>query len=132
MTKERRTVTLDPDVDEFLQKEGVNASELVNRLVEAHFTMGGDKLAMLEMREKQIESDIEELQARVESKEHELDQVQEQLSHLRNDKECVIQEAADVIPDEITSEQNGAVRRYADEAGISPSELLERIDDYRQ
>lgn len=131
MSKKRRTVTLDPDVDEHLQREGVNASELVNDLVQAHFTVGGDKRAMLEMRENQLVSDIEELEARRESKEKELENVRKQLEDLTRGNESVIEEAADVIPESVTSPENPAVKNWAADAGISPEELLERLDEYR-
>lgn len=131
MSKERRTVTLDPDVDQYLQREGVNASELVNKLVETHFTMGGDKQAMLEMRKQQLQSDMDELQSRLSTKKRELDEVESQLEDLRGDMQSVIEEAAKVIPEGTTSPDNDAVQNWANKAGISPEELLERLDEYR-
>lgn len=129
MSKERRTVTLDPDVDQYLDEEGVNASQLINHLVENHFTLGGDEIGMLRLREQQLESDITELESRLSSKRKELEQVQYRLDEHRDDQDSVLLEAAETLPPDVRTPDNPAVETWAKKANLPVSEFLDRLEE---
>lgn len=129
MTKSRRTVTLDEEIDEYLDAEGVNASQLVNRLVRSYQTAGGSEVGMLRLREQQLESEIQELDSRRETKQDELERVREQLSELQDGRDDVIRDAAESLDDHVRVPDNPAVQNWAEKAGLPPEEFLERLDD---
>jgi len=130
MSKERRTVSLDEDVDEFLGSEGVNASELVNKLVKNHASAGGDKQSMLELREEQLKSDISSLEGRVESKREELEAVQEQLSQYRDKREDRLQEAAESVKHVALEPDNPAVENWAGKLDMTEREFIQQVEQY--
>jgi len=60
MTKQRRSVSVEEDVDEYLSREAINASALVNKLVKQHMHGGASKDEIREFRKKQVKSEYEE------------------------------------------------------------------------
>lgn len=131
MSKERRTVSLEPEVNDFLQEEGVNASQLVNKLVKNHATSGGDTRSMLELRAEQLRSDINELHGRVESKEDELERVESRLDEFRTEREKVLDEAAEALHGTTLEEDNPAVQNWAEQADVPVDELISEVEDRR-
>lgn len=127
MSKERRTVSLDRDVDDYLDRDGVNASELVNKLVKSHMTAGGDQEAMLELRKQQLESDVQELQSREETKRQELQQVRDRLETIDEEQRARIETAAERLDAQDLELRNQKVRYWADEADVSVDRLVERV-----
>jgi len=77
MTKERRTVSLEPHVDDYLSQTGVNASELVNDLVERHMNGGASESEILEFRKRQVKSEYESLADQARKKLEEFNELQE-------------------------------------------------------
>lgn len=129
MSKERRTVSLDPEVEEYLSQEGVNASELVNNLVETHVSAGGNEKAMLELREQQLESEVAELESRTETKQEELAQVRDRLSEFRDKREDVIQEARNTLEDIPLEPDNPAVQNWAGKAEMPVDEFIAALEN---
>jgi chromosome segregation ATPase len=127
MSKERRTVSLDPEVDDHLSKDGVNASELVNKLVRTHATAGGSDRAMLELREQQLESELADLESRTERKRQELEQVREQLAEYRDAREDIIAEARNTLTREQYDPANEAVKTWAEKAEMSPEAFVDAL-----
>jgi len=130
MSKERRTVSLDGDVENYLSSEGVNASQLVNKLVKNHATAGGDKKAMLEIREEQLLSDINELENRKETKVDELQRVREQLDGFKSEVDWVVEEAVEKLDDVPWEPTNPAIENWASKAEVSPDEFIDRLEDH--
>ena len=129
MTKTRRTVSLDDEIDEYLSSEGVNASQLVNRLVKNHASSGGDKKAMLELRAEQLRSDISELESRMENKQSELDRVEDKLEEYQSEREEALEKAAEILTPRDLKRRNQKVRFWADRAEMSVDDFLEAIRD---
>lgn len=129
MSKERRTITLDPAADEYLGQEGVNASELVNKLVKNHYAAGGDELSMLDLREQQLESDVANLEARLETKREELEQIRDRKRSLKDEKDDRLDDAVDALAGRHGQLQasNPAVENWADKLGMPPEALVEEI-----
>lgn len=128
MSKERRTVSLEPDVHDFLSKEGVNASQLVNKLVKNHATAGGDERAMLELRAEQLRSDINELETRTQTKQDELDKVEERLSEYRTERNEIIVDAADALSDVSLDAENPAIQNWAEKADMGVDEFITALE----
>lgn len=131
MTKSRRSVTLEPDVDEYLSQDGVNASELVNDLVKNHLTGGGDKQAMLELRKEQVNGEIDNLKQQLKQKEEELATIEERLTEYRTQTEDVVKEASERLRGAPLEPSNPGVQNWAEQAGLTETELIEEIKDYR-
>lgn len=129
MSKERRTVSLDQEVEEYLARESVNASSLINQLVRNHMSTGGNRKAMLELRREQIQSELSELESRKESKAGELEKVETELSEITSERETVFDEAADVLSEEDLELENRKVDYWADQAGVSVDELKQEVRD---
>lgn len=128
MSKERRTVSLETEVDEYLGSEGVNASELVNSLVKNHVSSGGDKRGMLELRAEQLRSDIDELEGRLETKREELDRVETHLDEYRTERDEVLDEAVDTLQTVAWDADNPAIQNWAEKADMTPEELIEELE----
>jgi len=58
MTKERRGVSLEPEVNSYLSQDGVNASQKINELVKQEMNAGTTERAMLQLRLEQVRGDI--------------------------------------------------------------------------
>lgn len=129
MSKERRTVTLDPKTDEYLSQEEVNASKLVNKLVRDYTGAGGNSRAMLELREQQLESELSELESRTETKRDELERVREQLGAHEDQRETILDEARNTLRDTQLEPGNPAVQTWADKADMSVEEFLDVLLD---
>lgn len=129
MSKERRSVTLDPDVDDYLDRDGVNASDLVNELLKSHMTAGGNREAMLELRAEQLRSDISELEGRLETKQAELESVESELDELVDERGDVFEQAAEALSRRNLREGDSKVEFWADEAGVSTETLVSEVQD---
>lgn len=77
MSKQRRAVSLDESVDEYLGREGINASQLVNKLVKRHMNGGASEDEIREFRRKQVKSEYEELASRARRKLEEYNELQD-------------------------------------------------------
>jgi len=129
MSKERRTVTLDPDADDYLNQNGVNASELVNELVKNHMSAGGNRRMMLKLRAEQIRSEISELEGRVETKQAELESIQAELDELSDERSDVFDQAAAALSRQDLKDETSKVEWWADEAGVSTERLKQEVQD---
>lgn len=129
MSKERRTVSLDAEADEYLSQEGVNASQLVNKLVRDYTGAGGNDRAMLELREQQLESELTELESRVGTKRDELERVREQLGSHQDQRETILEEARNTLRDTQLEPDNPAVQTWAEKADMSVEEFLDALSD---
>lgn len=130
MSKERRSISIETDVDEYLSREGVNASQLINELVKNHYSAGGDEKAMLKLREQQLESDVRSLEGQIAEKENELDQIRDRLSEFHDQTETILQEASDVLV--TTDPENEALKTWAGKADLSPDEFAEKLETYME
>lgn len=77
--KKRRSVSLEPDVHEYLAESKRNGSGLVNDLVKRHMEGGLDgkdaETVVLDMRIERLESEIAEMESRITSKENLLEEL---------------------------------------------------------
>lgn len=136
MTKERLSASVDPEVKSYLSQEGVNASELVNKLVKEQ--MGGSKseIAMIELRLEQVRSKIEHHESeteRLKSQEKQLlkrknNLQEEQQQETENEKARIISKF-DVV--ELSSRDEPMVDATDDELKPHAQELDMTVEELR-
>lgn len=131
--KVRRSITVEKEVNEMLSQERVNASGLLNDLARQHFSSGGSRELMLDLRIEQVESDIGELESRIESKKEELEHLKEEKKMISEQESAEIKEAIEsvekIVPEK-RSVDNVAVKNKAEKVGLTPKQLLDRVEEY--
>jgi hypothetical protein len=116
MSKERRTVSLDESVDEYLGQPGVNASELVNKLVQQYMNGEGSAEEIREFRLQQIMSEYEDAAARARRKLEEYNRLEEKAASDTNE---VVEEAVDTLGiDPTVGHDHAAAETWAEKAGM--------------
>jgi len=144
MSKKRRTVSLEEDVDRYLSQDGRNASELVNKLVKKHMNGGATEDEILEFRIQQVKSQREDLAGRLEQKDNELSTLkerkeQQEKQHTQEQREKIETMAEYLSVSELGSadqpfidNDDSMVEDLADKANCSPEELRkEAIRQYK-
>lgn len=102
MSKQRRTVSLEVEVDEYLGQDGVNASDLVNRLVRHHMEYGEGggirRLLLDDLRENAelLRTEYEMKQERIADLE---DEIAEQQTNELLDEDATMHRARQYVPD---------------------------------
>lgn len=125
--KERTTVTLDPEVAAYLGKDGVNGSGTVNEAVKQYMGGGGGD-AMRQLRITQLESEIDELEARKQRKIEELEHLRSLEEEQADAFEDRLLEAYDSLVDLEWTEDNQALRGWAADLDLEPDELIEELE----
>lgn len=97
MAKERRTISIDPDVESHLSQDGVNASELVNQLVRQHMNGGAGEEQIVEFRLQQVESEYESALSQAKRKEEELAELRSRKEDLEQEKQAERQQVLDEV-----------------------------------
>ena len=126
MSKERRTVSLEEAVDDYLGRDGVNASELVNSLVKQHMEGGRSEDQIREFRKRQLKSEYEDLVGRARSKlerYNELENVDQEEPTLSDEEREEELQKLQLVPDDA---DHPLVQDVADSLGISPEDALHR------
>lgn len=139
MNKERKSVTVDPQVAEHLSQTGTNASELVNKLVKQHMNGGAGENEILEFRISQVEGEISDLKSRLERKQEELSELQDRKQSLSNEQQQnrakILQEAYEntrfatlnSVDHPIIDSPDAMIDDYADRLDITTEELRETL-----
>lgn len=129
MSKERRAVSLDPEVDAFLARDEVNASGLVNDLVKRHMNGDAGEEALRELRREQLQSEIESLEADAERKREELETINEVESEAEAEREATLQEAIDKCDGVPRDPENPAIQTQAAKVGMEPEEFVDELPE---
>jgi len=130
MSKDRISATVDESVSEQLERDSINASGLVNKLLKQYFASGGQSQDMLKLRERQLLSDIESLESKLATKQDELELVQSELAEIRKEKRGTREEVFETLENVPWEESNPAIQQRAEELGMKPAELIDRLEDY--
>ena len=125
--KQRRTLSLDAEVDDYLDQPHINASGFVNDLVKRHMNGGGD--AIREFRIRQLEDEAEDHADRAERKREQAERLkqlnEEEEAEHEEELESVIEQLSDVPRDPT----NPAIKTKAKKVGMTPEELIEELPD---
>ena len=128
MSKQRRSVTLEPEVDEYLSRNEVNASGLVNDLVRRHMNGGIGDDAVLRMRKQQVKSEVEHLEARTQNKLEELEKLEQRLETRTERREKKLDEVRERLEGVPLEPDNPGVEKQAQKVGLSPEELIAELE----
>lgn len=127
--KERKSVTLDPDLYERVQNDAsLNFSGLVNRVVREYYEGGHPDGLDLQIR--RVENRLEEVRAEEEKLERRLDELNERKEKVDD----ALDEALDALEGLSTSKlhpDNLAVETQARKLGVQPDVLCERVEQAR-
>lgn len=138
--KQRRTVSLDDDLDDWLGNDGRNASELVNRLVREYRNGGraenvalGMRLEDIEHRLEQERAEVARAESRIERLERERSRIEDELKRRRERVQAVVDETVARIEDGRFPERNlhpsnPAVENWAAEAEMSARQFVATVD----
>lgn len=130
--KEHVSATVDPEVKAFLDREGVNTSATINKLVKKQMGVGGDDQTLIELRIQQIESQIERKEGELESLRAELKALKKKRDENESERQeklhDVFEKLSGIRERELTPENPG-VQHQADRVGLEPAELLERYKE---
>lgn len=131
MSKQRRAVTLEPEVDEYLSQEHINASGLVNDLVKRHMNGEDSKAAIREFRINQLEDEAEEYDGIAERKRERAERLREVAEQEQSERKQAVQEVIDdlVAKDVPRDPDNPAIKTQADNLDMEPTELLDELPE---
>lgn len=129
MSKERRTVSLEPDVDAYLSRDGVNASELVNDLVKRSMNGTDTDDALKQLRKEQLRSEIEDLQNRAENKREELKTIEELEEEKEEEQTAKLEDAIEKAKGAPRDPDHPAIQAQSKRVGMTPEEFIEELPD---
>jgi len=131
MSKQRRAVTLEPEVDEYLSQEHINASGLVNDLVKRHMSGDDTEAAIREFRINQLEDEAEEYAGIAERKRERAERLREVAEQEQSERKQAVQEVVDdlVNKDVPRDPDNPAIKTQADNLDMEPTELLDELPE---
>lgn len=128
MPKERLSVTVDPDVATYLEQPHINASGLVNDLLKNHIGGGGEQLASLQLRKRQLESEIDAATGKVSLLQDELNKINSQIDGIEAATDRQRQDAAEKVkqlyPDRLEP-SHPAVKTQAESVNMTPENFIE-------
>lgn len=127
MSKQNISATVDEEVGDYLSQDHVNASGLINQLVQKH--MNGDSEELLrEFRRKQLLEEAEDLDSRAERKRKEAEKLAEVNEKQEKERQAEIGEVVAEIGGDVPPDpENNAVKRHATELGVDPEELADEL-----
>lgn len=129
MSKERRTVSLEPEVDAYLSRDGVNASELVNSLVKKSMNGTDTEDALKELRKEQLRSEINDLRTRAENKEEELETIEEIQEEQEEERQSELQEAIEKAKGLPLDPDNPGIKNQAEKVDMTPEAFVEELPE---
>lgn len=125
--KRRISATVDPEVKAYLQRDDVNCSGLINKLVKQHLSGGTTEEAMLRLRLEQVKSQRTELQERLDSKTTEEQTLEDRLEQLESSRESVLDDAEAVFNKDMLDVDNPAVEKWADDAEMTKDAFIDAM-----
>jgi protein subunit release factor A len=131
MSKQRRAVTLEPEVDEYLSQEHINASGLVNDLVKRHMNGEDTEAAIREFRINQLEDEAEEYAGIAERKRERADKLREVAEEKKAERDKKVSEVVnDLAENDVPRDpDNEAIKTSAKKLDMTPEELLDELPD---
>lgn len=133
MPKERKTVTLDPDLVEWVEAQpDLNLSGLLNDLLRAHVEGGGTIDQVMEVRREQVMRRVEELEEQLSAARDELENYDSIVEEHRERVNEPVRRAVGLVQEQDSwrylDPDNAAVEALSPES-IDPDEFVERVLD---
>jgi len=133
MPKENISATVDPEVAEYLSKETVNASGVVNRAVKREMGIleEGDE-DLLKLRLEQIQDERQDLEERAERKESMENRLKKRLNKSEQKERTKRQEVVERCVENwrhLPERDSPAIETQADKAGMEPDAFYEALTE---
>jgi len=127
--KKRTSITVDPDVYEFLKQPDVNQSGLINELVKQYRDNQDRQVAALELRVEHLEEEAKRDRENAQRKQQQAEEIRELLQDARQTEQTKLQEARNALENTPLKPDNPGVENWADKLDMSPTELIERLEN---
>ena len=127
--KKRRSVSLDADVYEYLSKH-YNGSALVNDLLTEYMSTEDKQKASLDLQISQKERELSEAQKTVTRLQSDIEELEDLRNTIQSSEHTKFEKAYEVLKGEDLDETHAPVKFWADRIGITPAELIQRIDQH--
>lgn len=129
MSKKRTSITVDPEVKAYLDANGRNASETVNRLVKME--MGEDVVneQIIEMRMQMEKDRYEDAAQKARGHLERYNQLKSRLDNQRDETRQLVKEAKEVLGDAHLTADNPAVKNWAEKTGLEPETLIRKVKE---
>ncbi len=135
--KERVAVTLSPENVEWLDERYNNRSAFIDDLLtQAKDGNGRADEAVRELRIQQLEEEADDLEAKAESLKRQAERKRAKAEQLREENKVAnkqatakLEEARDALQHTPLEPDNPAVEKWATDLGITPGELIEKLQD---
>jgi hypothetical protein len=128
MSKQRKTVSLDPEVKAYLDANGRNASETVNRLVQMEMGEEVVNEQLIKMRMDMEKDRYEDAAQKARGHLERYNQLSQRLEQQREKTEEKLQEARETLQAGQFYPENPAVENWADKLDMTPEELIEELE----
>jgi len=130
MAKERISVTVDEDVYEYLSREHINTSGLVNKCMKSFMNGGGDTDVLADFRVQQLLDEAEDLQQRSKRKREKAQKLRAErekkdTERTNEQRQQLLEEAANIPADPT----HAFVVEHADTLNMTPEEFAQLIAD---
>lgn len=123
------SVTLTAENREYLDREVNNRSAFINDLIEAHRQGKSDmEETIARYRKEQLKSELRTVNSRQEELHNELELINQQISEEQERKQNIIEDAREALAKTPKTVDNPAVETWAQKAGLTPEELIERLE----
>jgi hypothetical protein len=127
MSKDRISATVDEEIADFVSRDDVNTSGLVNKLLKQHMTAGTSEERMLQIRLENVEDDITDLQSQLATKVERRSNIISKLEEYEQQQEQVILDAGEALDRTDFRAENQKLAYWVDETGLSKEELRDRL-----
>jgi len=128
MTKKRQSFSLEPENKEFLDREDINGSGLVNKLVTQYRSAGVRSTEMLQLRLDQVDSEIESLEQRLENKRAERERIADTLEQKQSAADATLDEAEHALEPNQLEPDNPAAKNWAKKCGLGVHDFISRME----
>lgn len=145
MSKENVSATVDSDVAEWLDQDGRNRSETINKAVKQYMKAGGNERAMIELRLEQLRSRKTNLEGELETVDAEIAKLKARLDSIKEEKQEQKEETIEemvkrfkpaswlsAVPKhrQMPDRDNHKLKECADNTDMTPTELSEKMAEY--
>jgi len=130
MSKERVSASVDPEVEQYLSRETVNASGLINKLVKMEMSGASQDREFLKLRRDNINTEINRLESQLETLLDEREAINKQLKKIERQEQSEIEDSLETLKTVPWEEDNPAIRTHAEDNDMTPEELITELEEY--
>lgn len=129
MSKKRTSVTLDPEVKAYLDANGRNASETVNRLVKMEMGEEVVNEQIIKMRMEMEKDRYEDAAQKARGHLERYNQLKTRLQSQQQKRNELLQEAKEALGSAYLTEDNPAVKNWSEKLEMEPTELIAAVKE---